>query len=38
MRVGCELDARPVRVEELANVELAVDDEVIRAAAEIFNS
>ncbi len=37
-RVTTTLSQRPVRVEELANVELAQDDEVIRIAAEIFNS
>ena len=36
--VGCVLDQRPVKVGELANVELAADDEVIKLAAEIFNS
>lgn len=37
-KIHCVLGARPVRVEEVANVELAADDEIIRAAAEIFNS
>jgi DNA polymerase III subunit gamma/tau len=37
-RVSCILGARPVRVEEIANVEIAEDDEVIKIAAEIFNS
>ncbi len=37
-RVKCRLGVRPVRIEELANVELAEDDEVIRVAAEIFSS
>lgn len=38
VKVGCVLDQRPLKVEELANVELAADDEVIKMAAEIFNS
>lgn len=37
-KVSCVLGKRPTRVEELANVELAADDEVIKIAAEIFNS
>jgi DNA polymerase III subunit gamma/tau len=37
-KVKCKLGIRPVRIEELANVELAEDDEVIRVAAEIFSS
>lgn len=37
-KVSCVLGARPVRVEEIANVEVAADDEIIRVAAEIFNS
>lgn len=37
-KVSCQLGKRPVKVEELANVELAADDEIIRVAAEIFNS
>ncbi len=37
-RVNTILGKRPVRVEELANVELAADDEIIQIAAEIFNS
>ncbi len=37
-RVSCVLGARPVRIEEVANVELAADDDVLRIAAEIFNS
>ncbi len=37
-KVGCVLEMRPVKVEELANVELAADDDVIRVAAEIFSS
>lgn len=38
VKVGCVLEARPVRIEELANVEVAADDDVIKIAAEIFNS
>ena len=37
-KVSCVLGSRPVRVEEIANVEVAADDEIIRVAAEIFNS
>lgn len=37
-RVSCVLGNRPIRVEELANVEVAADDEIIKIAAEIFNS
>lgn len=37
-KVTCVLGKRPVRVEEIANIELAADDEVIKLAAEIFNS
>ncbi len=36
--ISCVLGQRPIRVEEIANVELAADDEVIKIAAEIFNS
>src|SRR5260221_1018711 len=38
VRVSCVLGQRPVRVEEVANIELAADDDVIKLAAEIFNS
>lgn len=38
VKVSCILGARPVRMEEIANVEVAADDEVIKLAAEIFNS
>lgn len=37
-KVITKIGKRPVRVEELANVELAQDDEIVRIAAEIFNS
>ncbi len=37
-RVTTRLGQRPLKIEELANVELAQDDEVVRIAAEIFNS
>lgn len=37
-RITTKLGQRPIKIEELANVELAQDDEVIRIAAEIFNS
>lgn len=38
VRVSAVLGTRPVRVEEVANIELAADDDVIKIAAEIFNS
>ncbi len=38
VRVTTKLGQRPLKIEELANVELAQDDEVVRIAAEIFNS
>lgn len=38
IKVTCTLGKRPVRVEELANVEIAADDEMVRLASEIFNS
>lgn len=38
IKASCVLGKRPFRAEELANVELAADDEVIKLAAEIFNS
>lgn len=37
-RIDCVLGKRPSRPSELANVEVAADDEVIRLAAEIFNA
>lgn len=37
-RVTTKLGQRPLKIEELANVEVAQDDEVVRIAAEIFNS
>lgn len=36
--VSTVLGNRPQRVEDVANIEVAADDEIIRAAAEIFNS
>lgn len=38
MKIMTVLGNRPVRKEDIANVEIAADDEIIRAAAEIFNS
>lgn len=38
VKVATVLGKRPTKVEELANVELAQDDEIIQIAAEIFNS
>lgn len=38
IRVSTILGSRPQRVEDVANIEVAADDEIIRAAAEIFNS
>lgn len=37
-KVTCTLGARPLKIEEVANLEVAEDDEVLRIAAEIFNS
>ena len=36
VRVSTVLGIRPIRLEDIANVEIAADDEVIRAASEIF--
>ena len=38
IQVATVLGNRPVRNEDIANIEVAADDEIIRAAAEIFNS
>lgn len=38
IKVSTVLGNRPSRTEDIANVEVAADDEIIRAAAEIFNS
>ncbi len=38
IKVSTLLGQRPVRVEEIANVEVAADDDVVRLAAEIFSS
>lgn len=38
MKVSCVLGERPVRADDIANVELAADDEIIQIAADIFNS
>ncbi|MBI2196879.1 DNA polymerase III subunit gamma/tau [Candidatus Daviesbacteria bacterium] len=38
IRISVSLGNRPERREDIANIELAADDEIIRAAAEIFNS
>lgn len=38
IKVLTVLGNRPARKEDIANVEVAADDEIIRAAAEIFNS
>lgn len=37
-RVTCVLATQPMRAEDIANVDIAADDEVIKAAAEIFGS
>lgn len=37
VRIAVVLGERPARIEDLANVEVAADDEIIRLAAEIFN-
>lgn len=38
IKVATVLGKREVKSEDLANIELAADDEIIRVAAEIFNS
>lgn len=38
IRIAVQLGNRPQRKEDIANIELAQDDEIIRAAAEIFSS
>lgn len=38
IKVSAKLGTRPDRVEDIANIEVAADDEIIRVAAEIFNS
>lgn len=38
IKVSTVLGQRPVRADEIANLEIAQDDEIIRVAAEIFNS
>jgi len=38
IKVSTILGNRPPRREDVANIELAADDDIIRAAAEIFNS
>ena len=38
IRIAVSLGNRPARAEDISNIELAQDDEIIRAAAEIFSS
>ncbi len=38
IRISTILGKRPEKKEDIANIEVASDDEIIRAAAEIFNS
>ncbi len=38
VRISCVLTPRPTTIEELANVEVAADDEIVKIASEIFNS
>ena len=38
IKVSTVLGNRPAKTEDIANIEVAADDEIIRAAAEIFNS
>lgn len=38
VQVSTVLGSKPSKTEDLANIELAQDDEIIRVAAEIFNS
>lgn len=37
-RVSCVVAQKPMTVDDIANVEVAADDEIIKAAAEIFSS
>jgi DNA polymerase-3 subunit gamma/tau len=37
IRISTVLGARPARIEDIANVEMAADDEIINLASEIFN-
>lgn len=37
IKVSTVLGNKPLKIEDLANVEVAADDEIIRAASEIFN-
>ena len=37
-KVTCVLGNKPLKLEDIANVEIAADDEVVKAAAEIFGS
>ncbi|MCL5784369.1 MAG: DNA polymerase III subunit gamma/tau [Patescibacteria group bacterium] len=38
IRISAVLGSRPAKKDDVANIEVAQDDEIIRAAAEIFNS
>lgn len=38
VKVNCILGERPMHIDDVANVEVAADDDVIKIAAEIFNS
>lgn len=38
VKVSTILGKRPIRTEDIANIEVAADDEIIRVASEIFNS
>ena len=38
IRIATVLGNRPAKTEDIVNIEVAADDEIIRVAAEIFNS
>lgn len=38
IKIATALGKRPIQAEEVSNVEVAADDEIVRIAAEIFNS
>ena len=37
VKISTVLGTRPTRIEDIANVEMAADDEIINLASEIFN-
>ncbi len=38
VKVSCKIGQRPIRIDDIANVDIAADDEIIKIAAEIFSS